>query len=323
MPFQDIDETAVVQVPRPPTTVERWVRKVLVEDWRLKLLALAITLVMWFAVTGENKPVTIRTGVQLNFIHPDNLDISNDPPRSVDVLLTGSRPNLESISTLDRVATVDVSDQLPGERVIRLSLDRVNIKLPDGVKIESFQPSTISIRLEPRRERSLEVEARMEGKPADGYEVYGIKPVQNTVRIRGPASRVDSLQKAATETISIEGQKESFTAFAVAINIPDQKVDVLDAIVDVRIEMGERRAEKSFGGVAARSVTGAGVRPATANVTVVGPASAIAQLRQEDVKVVVDVATSGASVARLELPAAVKDRIKLLSIRPSQFSVIR
>ena len=77
MPFQDIDETEVVEVPRAPTAIERAARKIFVEDWSLKLLALAITLILWFAVTGqvENNPLTIRTGVQLNLIRPSNLDI--------------------------------------------------------------------------------------------------------------------------------------------------------------------------------------------------------------------------------------------------------
>ncbi|MCA1573004.1 MAG: hypothetical protein LC770_00375 [Acidobacteria bacterium] len=323
MPFQDVDETDVVEVPRPPTALERGARKIFVEDWSLKLLALAITLILWFAVTGQNQPLTIRTGVQLNLIRPSNLDISNDPPRTVEVVLTGSRPNLQSLSPLDLVATVDVSDHLAGERVIRLSLDRVTMQLPDGVKIESFQPSTIPVRLEPRMERQVPVEVKTEGKPADGYEVYGINPAQMTVRVRGPASRIEALQTAPTETISLSGRKESFTASRVAIDIPDQKIDVLDPLVDLAVEVGEKRTEKSFSGVAARSISGVEVRPATAEVTLAGPASVLSQLRPEDVKVVVDMATTGGSVAALELPPAVKDRVKLLSVRPSQFSLIR
>ncbi|HYN23463.1 MAG TPA: CdaR family protein [Pyrinomonadaceae bacterium] len=323
MPFQDVDETDVVEVPRPPTALERGARKIFVEDWSLKLLALAITLILWLAVTGQNQPLTIRTGVQLNLIRPSNLDISNDPPRTVEVVLTGSRPNLQSLSPLDLVATVDVSDHLAGERVVRLSLDRVTMQLPDGVKIESFQPSTIPVRLEPRTERQVPVEVKTEGKPADGYEVYGINPAQMTVRVRGPASRIEALQKAPTETISLSGRKESFTASRVAIDIPDQKIDVLDPLVDLAVEVGEKRTEKSFSGVAARSISGVEVRPATAEVTLAGPASVLSQLRPEDVKVVVDMATTGGSVAGLELPPAVKDRVKLLSVRPSQFSLIR
>ena len=323
MPFQDIDETETPEVPRPPTALERGARKIFVEDWSLKLLALAITLVLWFAVTGQNQPLIIRTPVQLNLIRPNNLDISNDPPKTVEVVLKGSRPNLARLSPLDLVATVDVSDHAAGERVIRLSLDRVTMQLPDGVKIESFQPSTIPVRLEPRVERQVPVEVKTEGKPADGYEVYGINPAQLSVRVRGPASRIEALQNATTETISVSGRKESFTASRVAIDIADQKIEILDPLVDLAIEMGEKRTEKSFSGVAARSVSGVEIRPATAEVTLSGPSSVLAELRPEDVKVVVHMSTTGGSVAGLELPPAIKDRVKLLSVRPSQFSPFR
>lgn len=323
MPFQDIDETEIVEVPRPPTALERAARKVFIEDWSLKLLALAITLILWFAVTGQNKPLTIRTGVQLNLIKSSNLDISNDPPKTIEVVLRGSRPNLQSLSPLDLVATVDVSDHPAGERVIRLTLDRVTMQLPDGVKIESFQPSTIPIRLEARMERQVMIEVKTEGKPADGFEVYGIVPAQATVRVRGPASRVEALQKAPTETISLAGRNESFTASRVAIDIPDQKIEVLDPLVDLAVEVGEKRTEKSFSGVRARSISGAEIRPATAEVTLAGPASVLAELHSEDVKVMVNISTTGGSVAGLELPPAVKDRVKLMSVRPSQFSVIK
>jgi len=323
MPFQDVDETEIPEVPRPPTALERGARKIFVEDWSLKLLALAITLVLWFAVTGQNQPLTIRTPVQLNLIRPSNLDISNDPPKTVEVVLKGSRPNLQRLSPLDLVATVDVSDHAAGERVIRLSLDRVTMQLPDGVKIESFQPGTIPVRLEPRVERQVPVEVKTEGNPADGYEVYGINPAQLTVRVRGPASRIEALQNAPTETISVSGRKESFTAPRVAIDIADQKIEILDPLVDLAIEMGEKRTERSFSGVTARSISGVEIRPATAEVTLSGPSSVLAELRSEDVKVVVHMSTTGGSVAGLELPPAVKDRVKLLSVRPSQFSPFR
>lgn len=323
MPFQDIDDTDVVEVPRAPTALERGARKIFLEDWSLKLLALAITLILWFAVTGQNKPLTIRTTVQLNLIRPNNLDISNDPPKTVEVVLRGSRPNLQSLSPLDLVATVDVSDHPAGERVIRLTLDRVSMQLPDGVKIESFQPNTIPIRLEPRIERQVPVEVKTEGKLADGYEVYGITPAQATVRVSGPTSRIEALEKAPTETISLSGRKESFTATRVAIDITDPKIELLDPLVDLAVEVGERRTEKSFSGVAARTLGNEEVRPATAEVTLSGPASVLSDLRPEDVKVVVNMSATGGSAAGLELPPAVKDRVKLLSIKPSQFSPIR
>jgi len=55
MPFQDKEEdTEVTAAPRVPTVPERWLRKMFLEDWGLKLLALAITIVLWLGITGQN-----------------------------------------------------------------------------------------------------------------------------------------------------------------------------------------------------------------------------------------------------------------------------
>jgi hypothetical protein len=55
MPFQDRDDDAEGRgcCPRVATLPERWLRKVFLEEWGLKLLALAITAVLWLAVTGQ------------------------------------------------------------------------------------------------------------------------------------------------------------------------------------------------------------------------------------------------------------------------------
>ena len=41
------------QVAEPLSFAERWLRRIFIEDWSLKLLALAITLVLWFLVSGR------------------------------------------------------------------------------------------------------------------------------------------------------------------------------------------------------------------------------------------------------------------------------
>ncbi|HZE69459.1 MAG TPA: CdaR family protein [Pyrinomonadaceae bacterium] len=321
MPFQDIDEVAPAQYPGSPGVVERWLHKIFIEDWFLKLMALAIALLLWLAVTGVNKPVTIRTTIQLNFIRPDKLDISNDPPRSVDVLLTGRRSKLQSIGPTDLVATVDLSDQREGERVVRLAADHVQMDLPDGVKIESFQPSTIPIHLEPIIERQVAVEVKIEGQPAEGFDLYSVRPSPATIAVRGPAGHVNSLQKAPTETISIAGKNEAFTASRVAIDVPDHKIDLEDSAVDVVIEIGEHRTERTFPGVSVIADRG-NAQPATVSVTLFGPASVISQLRPEDLKI--SLTSSGGGVEpHLNVPPGIQDRVSLKSLKPSSIAIIR
>jgi YbbR domain-containing protein len=314
MPFQDVDEVSV-EPTRKPSAIERIVRKILVEDWSLKLLSLAITLVLWLVVTGQNEPVTTHVNVQLNFVRPQSLEISNDPPKSVDVTLTGSRSKLDNLSALDLVATIDITDQRAGERMLRLS-DKAQIPLPQGVKIEGFLPGTIPIRLEPIVEKELLTEPRIEGQTANGYEVYAVTPNQGTVTVRGPASHVNALDKAPTETIFLSGQKESFSVTNVAIDIPDPKVDLLDPAVNVQIVIGERRVEKSFSDIPVASPPGMKTEPQKATVTLEGPAQTIEGLKREEIKVVLNEALE----PHLELAPALQGKLVLKSINPAKFN---
>ena len=82
--------------------------------------------------------------------------------------------------------------------------------LPEDVKIQGFHPATIPIRLEPIIEVTVEVEVKFEGKLPEGYEVTGVSVNPAKVRLRGPADRINALRKAMTETVWLDGKKESF-----------------------------------------------------------------------------------------------------------------
>ncbi|HJU91563.1 MAG TPA: CdaR family protein [Pyrinomonadaceae bacterium] len=316
MPFQDVDEISTSEpTPARPSRAEQLLRRIFLEDWSLKLLSLAIAVVLWLLVTGQNEPVTAHVNVQLNFIRPQSLEISNDPPRTVDVMLTGSRNKLDDLTSLDLVATVDISDQRAGERVLRLA-DKAQIPLPQGIKVDGFQPSAIPVHLEPIVERQVVVEAKLEGKPADGFEVYSVQPSKGSVVVRGPASRVNALQRVVTESIWLAGHKESFTAPNLAIDVPDPKVDLIEPVVNVDVAIGEARKEKNFSGVNVSTAQGGKVQPATTSVTLLGATSLIDSLKAEDLKIVLD----GVGLTpRLELPEALKGKVFLKSVQASKF----
>jgi YbbR domain-containing protein len=318
MPFQDVDDITETTAPAPaPSRLDRLLRRLFIEDWSLKLLSLAIALVLWLLVTGQNQPVTAHVSVQLNFIRPPSLEISNDPPRAVDVMLTGSRNKLDDLTTLDLVATVDISDQRAGERVLRLA-DKAQIALPQGVKVDGFQPSAIPVRLEPIVERQVPIEPKLEGKAADGYEVYAVRPNKGSVMLRGPESRVVALPKVVTESIWLGDHKESFIATNVAIDVPDPKVDLIDPVVNVEVDIGEKRVEKSVSGVMVTAADGGRMEPASASVTVLGPSSMVASLKPEDLKVVVD-----GNGPKLELPPALNGKVIMKLIQPVKFLPIK
>ena len=314
MPYQDVDEVTSDPT-RTPSGVERIFRRVFVEDWTLKLLSLLITVTLWLVVTGQNKPLTTHANVQLNFIRPQSLEISNDPPKTVDVTLVGSRNKLDKLSAPDLIATIDLTDQRPGERMIRLS-ERAQLSLPNGVRATAFAPTAIPIQLEPMIEKQVPVEPRISGTPAGGYEIYSMTANPAAVNVRGPAGHLTVLGKLPTETIWLAGQKESFTAANVAIDISDVKVEVLNPSVNVQVAIGERRIEKTFSNVSVVSQSGMNFTPRVATVTILGPASDLERLNSDGLKLVLNDKLE----PRIDVPSVAQGTIVLKSISPSKFN---
>ena len=321
MPFSEVEEVQS-RTPRTQSALERWLRRIFIEDWSLKLLAMAITLGLWFGVTGQNAPVTVRMrGVQLTFRLPDDMEISNDPREEVEVTLTGSKRALDGINARDLVAYVDVSDRKPGERVVQLNPHRIKMELPEGVRIESIEPGAVPLLLEARVEREINVEPRLEGKLPDGYEIRSVNVTPQKIRVRGPVSHVDALQKASTETISLEGRKENFNATQTAVDIPDSKVDLIDTVVSVSVEIGPQRVEKSFANVAVNTNNGLTANPSSATVTLYGERDALEKLSEENLSITLVADEKGPIYPRLNLPPGMEGHIELRSTKPSNFSI--
>ena len=301
---------------------KRWLREFWLADWGLKLLALLITLVLWFAVTGQRAPATINLrGVSLEFLHPADVEISNDPIDEVTVTLQGSRGKLDEINARNLVARVDISQLRPGERVLHLGDTNLSMDLPDGVRVVRAEPQSVALKLERSVERELDVEARLDGSPAEGFEVRSIQVSPSRVRVRGPESHVAAVERAHTETISLDSQRENLMLPQIAVDIKDRKVVPLDPAVAVRVEIGEALEERRVAGVAVRSGGGAEVRPTTATVTIRGPRSAVGRLRADDLEVILEQLPDGSLRPRLSAPAALNGRVELVETTPSNFTI--
>lgn len=295
----------------------RWLHDLLFADWGLKLLALTITLGLWFAVTGQRVPTTAPLrDVRLFFVLPPDMEISNEPRDKVDLTLRGSKRVLDAIRSVDVSLSYDASSYRQGERVVRLSPNNITLQLPEGVSpegvtIERIEPGSVPLRLERRIERELEVKPDIVGKPPEGYEFLEAQAIPARVRVRGPESHVNALEGAPTETILLEGRTETFTAPQTAIDIEDRKIVALDAVVDVLVKISETQATKRLGGVAARAADGSNSQ---LSVEVRGARSVIERLRAADLSIVFDAAADSTTRPRLVLPANLEGRVELISI---------
>ena len=322
MTLRDVEKDAVV-------IGRRWLHDLLFADWGLKLLAVAITLGLWFAVTGQRVPATARLRrVALHFVLPNDMEISNEPREEVDVMLRGGKQVLNSLRAQDAVVNFDASNFSPGERLVRLTGETVKLDLPEDVNaadvtIERVEPATVPLRLERRLEREVEVETRLEGKVPDGYELLGVEARPARVRVRGPESHLNELQRAPTETVLLEGKTENFVASQTAIDLSDRKLVPLDAVVDVIVRIGVARATRRFEGVAVQFAPGAQGTPQPARVTVElrGARSVVEKLRADDLLLVLDAAPDGTLRPRLALVSGANANLELLSTQPANFSI--
>lgn len=302
----------------------RWLRALLFEDWTLKLVALGITLGLWYAVTTQRAPAQMRLrGVQLDFILPEGVDVGNEPVDEVDVTLEGSQGKLAELNARNLVALADVTELRTGDRVLRLTDRNVTMDLPEGVRIVSINPRSLTLHLEPLVEREIAVEARFEGAPAEGFKLGAVQVSPPSVRVRGPQSHVNAVERAFTETVSLTGHRETLVLPQVAVDIPDHKVTPAESAVAVRVEIGEEQAERRFPNVAVRSASGAPISPQAVTLTLRGPRTIVESLRPEDVRVVVEAAEDGRPVPRLALPPSAQGRVELFNTNLPEFTVNR
>lgn len=290
-------------------------RKIFLEDWLIKLVALAITLALWLGVTGLSETGSERySNVPLRFRQADNTDITNDPSQQIAIRVFGDKRRLSEIVDANLRASVDITGLAPGDHRVVLSPETVSIAdLPTGVKVEEIQPNEIAIRLEAVGEKDLPVKVVTRGEIASGYELFGnINVTPATVRIRGPLSLIAPVTVIETETVDLTGRTSEFTEKQKPLISPGSgKVTMLDSSVDVRVPIRETRIERLF----LLPIEGSPDRKAT--VVLFGPRSVITALKPADVRVAAAKSANGVDTPQVTLPNQIQGvEIRQVKLRP-------
>ena len=284
-------------------------RRIFLEDWGTKLIALGITFALWLGITGLQTPSPRRLkNVTLITRVSNDMEITNKPIEEVEIVVTGDKRIVDQLNARDLVVSVDLTEEVKsGDRIVQLTPETVNLTLPNGVKLNEIQPNKIAIKLEKVEEKEVQVKVESEGNVAEGFEVYSADVVPAKVRVRGAESFVKSLDSISTEKISIEGLKENFFARQIGLNIVNPKVTLLDTIVDVNFRIGEKRAERVF-------IVLYKTETETKNVTIVilGGRSIVEKIRAEDLQVEITKDEVGADTVQVTLPEDLQDKVEIL-----------
>jgi len=307
----DFSVGKLFQNEEPQFFVRRFLRRVFLEDWLVKAIALLITLALWLGVTGLRAPTTARLkNIALNLRISNEIEVTNSPVQEVDIVVTGDKRKIDQINPRDLVVSLDLADVQAGDRTIQMTPENVNVELPTGIRLEEIQPSKIAINLERVEEREIVVKAETEGSVGEGFEIYNQTVLPSKIRVRAPESFIKSLDFVLTEKINLENRQEDFTARQVPLNIVNPKATLLDTVVDVVFKIGEKRIERLFI-VPVRTET----KSQKATAVLYGARSVLDTLKPENLEVEILKNETGENSLRLILPAHIQDKIEIKKLK--------
>lgn len=281
-------------------------RKVFLEDWLMKLVALVITFALWVGVTGLSQPTIQRmSGIPLTLRLGNNVEVTNAPIQEVDIVISGDKRKIDQINKNDLIVSVDLTEVQPGDRVIQLTPAAVSLALPNGIKLDEIQPRQLAVKLEPVEIREVPVTVTTEGQVAEGFEVYGQTISPEKVRVRGPANLMRSLASVSTDKIDLTNRSGDFSVRQVAVNVSNPKATLLENLVDVTFRIGEKRIEKSF------SVPVAGDARRRVNVVLYGGRSVFEGVTPEDITVEMTKDANGVERPTVTLPSQLAGQVEI------------
>jgi YbbR domain-containing protein len=216
-------------------------KDLLLRNWHLKLISLALATVLW-AQVARTPTSEIGVSVILEYENfPEKTEVYGDTTNRVDVRLRGPSSLLRAISAQDVSLSVDMGRMALGqEKVLPLTPDLV--RAPFGVEVVRVNPARVRLTVEPTKAKTVRVVPVLEGSPRNGFEAEKTTITPGVIEIEGPESHVREVETVSTTAISLKNKSASFTE-TVDLDITDPVVRIPKA-TSVKVEVRIRRTNR-------------------------------------------------------------------------------
>ena len=202
-----------------------WVENWVTESWRLKLLAVGLSILMLGAVAFAQNPPTFRTLIaSIQYTIPDNLIVINGPTKTT-VRVTGLADAIQSMNPSSLTANFDLSKATPGTAV------KVNLIVKSVVPGVNPQNPSVPyvLDIEQRKTVALTVQVRYP-RVAPGWEVSKAEAAcpnsPCVVNFEGPASWETKLNAYADFTAPVQSDKTDAPNITVTLEQNGTALDV-------------------------------------------------------------------------------------------------
>ena len=281
-----------------PTLGSRLVGLV-VDNWSLKLISLAVAIVLFTLLHGgSDSQRTIDVDVIAQMPHdPARVLLTMLPPH-VNVTVQGPRGLLDELpSTVDPM-TLDLTRE---PQAIRF--EDVPMKLPTGVKRLHVSPAFLALRWDARTSKKVRVEAFFNAPP-EGLAVKSLSVEPAAVTLTGPKSHLDLIQRVRTTALDLSRARPGTHKVALPLDVlsaPELSGVELEAqTVDVKYELAFEEKTRTFPNIPVLALKGKGVtlRPQKVTVVATCPPKRAEELSAEAIVPKIDLEALGPDFAK-------------------------
>jgi len=176
-----------------------FVKKYILNDWKLKGLSLVLSVMLWFAVSyvGESKLSVSVPVVPANL--EKDLMIKSMDVEDVLVMISGPVSALKNIRPKDIKVPLAMGELKNGRHIV--NLEKADIIVPKGVKIEAVKPDYVVIEIERALEKRLKTVVKLDDKWKALYSVKSWYP--QYVTAEGPKVSMEKIE--TIETVPVDG----------------------------------------------------------------------------------------------------------------------
>jgi YbbR domain-containing protein len=210
--------------------------------WGLRLLALAISVAIWYSVSLQGRETLTERVVEasVSYNRPRGFMIL-DPVPSVNVRLRGSSKKVRVLSPYLVNVQVEITQNQKGTFSVSLGPD--DVQVPEGFEVVSIDPNSIRVELDREVTQRLTVRPQLVGEPVAGTVPGEPEVLPNQVQVTGPESLISKYEGINTRPISLDGHSLTFEELIEVIP-PDPLIQVIQpAKVNVRVPIVHPGAE--------------------------------------------------------------------------------
>jgi YbbR domain-containing protein len=184
--------------------IKRFLQRIFVKNWGLKVFSLLLAVVLWLALIPEEKASIERTlTVPLETYNiPAKMELVEKPVSSVDVTIRAANRLITQITNSNLSAALNLANASIYQEDYPLNSNMIN--LPTGAEVIQIFPNRVHLKLEETRSVMLEVTATIVRESLrDGYRLDKVEVVPGQILVKGPKSKLNDRDKVRTVPIDL------------------------------------------------------------------------------------------------------------------------